>query len=147
MNFSYLDLIKKQIIVEEDVTNQVYALLQGKQLDDVTPKMMNGEVILTGSVPSEKANELTEVLEKIKQIPGVRIVANQLKTQTSETGTINISEHYQITGKSRVGNKYTVVVNGRILSENDDVDGMTIAKITADRILLEKEGTKYRIDY
>ena len=147
LNFPYPDLLKKQIVVEEDVINQIKGWLQEKQLADVVPAMVNGEVTLTGSVPTEKANDVTEVINKIKQIPGVRVVNNQVKGQTAETGIINISDHYQVTGKSRIGDKYTVVINGRILSENDDLDGMTIKKITADRIFLEKEGIKYRIDY
>lgn len=147
LNFPYLDLLKKDVIVEEDVVNQINGWLMEKQLADVVPKMVNGEITLTGTVPTENANELTGIIDKIKQIPGVRIVNNQVRSQTAETGTINISEHYHITGKSRIGSKYTVVINGRILSENDELDGMDITKITSDRILLEKDGVKYRIDY
>lgn len=147
LNFPYLDLLKKEIIVEEDVVNQINGWLQESQLLDVVPKMVNGEITLTGAVPTEKADELSKIIGKIKQLPGVRIVNNQVKSQTAETGTINISEHYQVTGKSRSGNKYTVVINGRILSENDELDGMDITKITSDRILLDKDGVKYRIDY
>lgn len=147
LNFAYLDLLKKQIIVEEDVVNQISSWLHQKQLSDVVPKMVNGEVTLTGAIPTEKASDLNEVIDKIKEIPGVRAVSNQVKSQTAETGMINISEHYQVTGKSRIGSKYTVVINGRILSENDDLDGMTIKRITPDRIFLEKDDVKYRIDY
>ena len=142
-----MDLLKKDVIVEEDVVNHINGWLMEKQLADVVPKMVNGEITLTGTVPTENANELTGIIDKIKQIPGVRIVNNQVRSQTAETGTINISEHYHITGKSRIGSKYTVVINGRILSENDELDGMDITKITSDRILLEKDGVKYRIDY
>ena len=147
LNFPYLDLLKKEIVVEEDVINQINLWLQKAELTDVVPKMVNGEVSLTGTAPAEKANAITEVVDKIKQIPGVRIVNNLVRTQTTETGTIDISDSYHVTGKSRIGNKYTVVINGRILSENDELDGMTITKIAPDRVLLEKDGVKYRIDY
>ncbi len=147
LNFPYLDLLKKQIVVEEDVVNQINIWLQNAQLSDITPKMVNGEITLSGTEPPGKTNELNEIVGKIKQIPGVRIVNNLVRIQTAETGIVDISDHYQVTGKSRIGSKYTVVINGRILSEDDDLDGMTITKITADRILLEKDGTKYRIDY
>ncbi len=147
LNFPYLDLLKKQIVVEEDVVNQINAWLRDAQLSEVVPKMTNGEVILTGGVPPAKVNEFTDILAKIKQIPGVRIVTNLVQTQTAETGIINISDHYPVTGKSRVGNKYTVVINGRILSEGDDLDGMTITQITSSRVMLEKEGDQFRIDY
>lgn len=147
LNFPYLDLLKKEIVVEEDVVNQIHSWLQDAQLPDITVKMGGSEVSLMGTVPPEKANDLNNIIAKIKQIPGVRVVNNMVRTQTAETGIVDISDQYPVTGKSRVGNKYTVVINGRILSENDDLDGMTITKITADRVLLEKDGTKYRIDY
>jgi type III secretion system YscD/HrpQ family protein len=113
----------------------------------VVPKMTNGEVTLTGTVPNDRVDEIKGIIGKIKQIPGVRIVNSVVKTQTTETGTVNISDHYKVTGKSRIGTRYTVVINGRILSENDELDGMTITKITPDRVLLESGGNKYRIDY
>ena len=50
LNFPYLDLLKKQIVVEEDVTNQIYALLLEKHLEDVVPQMVNGEITLTGTI-------------------------------------------------------------------------------------------------
>jgi type III secretion system YscD/HrpQ family protein len=147
LNFPYLDLLKKQIVVEEDVINQINLWLQNAQLFEVVPKMTNGEVTLTGTVPNDRVDEIKGIIGKIKQIPGVRIVNSVVKTQTTETGTVNISDHYKVTGKSRIGNRYTVVINGRILSENDELDGMTITKITTDRVLLESGGNKYRIDY
>lgn len=145
-NFAYLDLLKNRIIVEEDVINQIAAMMDAKQLTDVVTKMDNGEVILSGAAPADKANDITEVIGKIKKIPGVRLAINQVKTQTAETGIINISDKYHVSGKSRIGEKFTVIINGRILSENDDLDGMTIKKISTDRIILEKEGIQYRID-
>jgi type III secretion system YscD/HrpQ family protein len=148
LNFPYLDLLKKQIVVEEDVIKQINSWLQSAQLNDVTAKMNNnGEVTLSGTAPPEKGNEINAFIGQIKQIPGVRIVNNLIRAQTAETGIIDISEHYPVTGHSRLGDKYTVVINGRILSENDELDGMTITKITSDRVLLERDGVKYRIDY
>jgi type III secretion system YscD/HrpQ family protein len=147
LNFPYLDLLKKHIVVEEDVINQITAWLHHAQLSAVVPKMSAGEVTLTGTIPAEEVNQLNDIIAKIKQIPGVRIVANLVSFQTAETGVINISEHYPVTGQSRIGNKYTVVINGRILSEGDDLDGMTITQITAHHIMLERGGDKFRIDY
>jgi type III secretion system YscD/HrpQ family protein len=147
LNFPYLDLLKKQVVVEEDVIAQTQSWLRADQMPDVTVKMSNGEVILAGSYPQEKANELSDILNKIREIPGVRAAYNQAQTQTAETGIIDISAHYPVTGKSRLGNKFTVVINGRILSEGDDLDGMTITKITANQVLLQKDRDKYRIDY
>lgn len=147
LNFPYIDLLKKQVIVEEDVLLQTQAWLRSAQLPDVTVKMNNAEVILGGSYPPDKANQLNEVFNKVKQIPGIHTVFNEAQTQTAETGVMDITQHYPVTGKSRLGNKFTVVINGRIVSEGDELDGMTITKITANQVLLQKDKDKFRIDY
>ena len=77
----------------------------------------------------------------------MRIVSNQTHPQTADTGIIDISSRYPVTGKSRIGNKFTVVINGRILSEGDDLDGMNITKITTNHVYLQKDRDKFRIDY
>jgi type III secretion system YscD/HrpQ family protein len=147
LNFPYLDLLKKQIVVEEDIVNKIQDWLHNAQLFDVTSKIHNGEVSLNGFIPPDRSNEFNEIIGKIKQIPGVRIVNNLVRSQTVEKGITDLSDHYQVNGESRIGNKFTVVINGHILSEGDDLDGMTITQITDDRISLEKDGEKFRIDY
>ncbi|WP_068467253.1 type III secretion system inner membrane ring subunit SctD [Candidatus Protochlamydia phocaeensis] len=147
VNFPYLDLLKRQIVVEEDVVNQINVWLQDANLRNITAKMSNGEVTLTGNVPADRNTELNEIMTRIKGIPGVRIVNNFARTQAPEMGIINISNRYEITGQSRLGDKYTVVINGRILSSGDVLDGMTITQIKPNTVFLEKDGTKYRIDY
>ena len=54
LNFPYLDLLKKQIVVEEDVITQITNWLQEKQLTDVVPKMNQREVTLSGNIPRNK---------------------------------------------------------------------------------------------
>ncbi len=147
VNFPYLDLLKKQIVVEEDVLNQINTWLQEHNLRNVTPKMSNGEISLNGKLPSDKSNDLAQVIIQIKGIPGVRIVNNYVEAQAPELGIINISDQYEVTGQSRIGNKYTVIINGHILSEGDVLDGMRITSIQPSIILLEKGNSKYRIDY
>lgn len=148
LNFPNLDSLKKQVVIEEDVINQIRAWVQESGLDDITPKMTNGEITLSGGAPIEKENEINQLVSKVKQIPGVRIVNNYIKSQAPEkVGITNLSDHYDVTGKSRSGDKYTVVVNGRILSEGDNLDGMDITKITPNTIFLQKDDKKFRIDY
>lgn len=148
LNFPYLDLLKKQIVVEEEIVNQIQGWLQDSQLVDSTAKMANGEVTLNGTVQPDQGNDLNEVIAKIKQIPGVRVVTNLIRSQTTEMGITDLSDQYPVTGRSRIGNKLAVVINGRILSEGEDLDGMTITKITDHRIHLENQGgDKFRIDY
>lgn len=147
LNFPYLDLLKNQVIVEEDVIKQIELWLQQYNLRNVAVNMVNGEINLTGDFPSDKTDEFNSVVQQIKDIQGVRVVNNLTKSQAPEMGIINISDQYEVTGQSRLGEKYTVVVNGRILSEGDIIDGMTISRITPNTIFLNQGDLKYRIDY
>jgi hypothetical protein len=42
---------------------------------------------------------------------------------------------------------YSVVVNGRILTVGEILDGMSLVSIESNTILLEKDGLRYKIDY
>lgn len=147
LNFPYLDLLKKQVIVEEDVLSQIKVWLQDYGLSKVTAKMSSGEVTLNGSAPADSVSKQEELFEKIKGIPGVRVVNNLIHSEILESGLVNISDHYEVTGQSKLGDRYTVVINGRILSKGDSLDGMLITNVTPSYILLEKDNVKYRIDY
>jgi len=147
LNFPYLDLLKKQIVVDEDVVNAIKALLHDAKLLDVVPKMANGEIVLTGTTPPNQLQGLNEMIAKIKQIPGIRVVTNQVRNQIAEPGVANISDHYPVKGKSRIGSKLTVVINGRILSEGDELDGMKIISITPQQVMLQRGQDRFRIDY
>lgn len=147
LNFPYLDILSTQVVVEEDILNQIQSELQDKRIFDVTSQISNGTVVLNGMVPPESSHNLDEVVSKIRQIPGVRLVNNLVRVNVVETGILNISDHYPVTGKSRIGDKYTVVINGRILSEGNDLDGMIITQITSNHIFLERGVDKFRIDY
>ncbi|MCE2982869.1 MAG: type III secretion system inner membrane ring subunit SctD, partial [Parachlamydia sp.] len=147
INFPYLDLLKKQLVVEEDVISQINVWLQELNLRNVVPKMTNGEVLFTGNAPTDRAAELADLIARTKKIQGVRLVTNNIKGQAAEMGVINISDRYEVTGQSRLGERYTVLINGRILSEGDMLDGMRITSIKPNGVFLEKEGAKYRIDY
>lgn len=147
VNFPYLDLLKNQVVVEEDVINQITSWLQQEGIRNVTPKLTNGEISLSGNVPADHEKQFEEIVAKVKDIPGIRTVNDLTVSQSADLGILNISDQYEVSGQSRVGDKFTVLMNGRIISENDVMDGMTVTKITANTIFLEREGIKYRIDY
>lgn len=147
-NFPYLDLLEKRIIVEEDLVAQIAVALQESGFRDILVKVNNGEVNLSGNIPFGQKNALDQVIGKIKNITGVRTVNNLVAELPTEEAIINISDNYRITGSSTdsLGN-INVVIKGRILSKDDNLDGMKIIKIDSGSIFLEKEGSKYRIDY
>ncbi len=149
LHFPYPNLLKQQIIVEEDVLNQVHRVLQKDHSLPVSAELKNGEVVLTGHLPEDQAAEIQKAIGEIKQIEGVQLVNNKIEflTQAPEAGIINITDRYRVTGESRIGNQYTVVINERIVSEGDTLDGMQITQITPDHVFLENAEGQYQIDY
>lgn len=147
LNFPYLDGLKKQIIIEEDIVQQAQSWLTGANLTDITVEIKNGEIIVAGNYPNEKSTIFSDLIDKIEQLPGVRSVKNQTSPRTIETGIIDITDQYAVTGTSRVNKRYTVVINGRILSEGDDLNGMTIDRVSPNSIELHRGNDRFRISY
>lgn len=147
-NFPYLDLLERKLVVEEDVISQVSANLQKEGFKDVSVLMTNGELTLSGFIPSGKDSIYASLVNDFKQIPGVRGVRSFVSEQAPEASMINLSDRYEVTGSSAIGKgNISVVINGRIYSRGDILDGMNIISIKSNVIFLERDGTKYRIDY
>lgn len=147
-NFSYLDLLDRRMIVEEDVIIQANQALQSIGLKDVTAQMSNGELTLTGNIPQSKTADLNKLVPNLKNIQGVRAVKNFVIELQPEQSMINVSDRYEVTGFAQKGGvNMNVVINGRVLSRGDSLDGMVITSIKPNAIFLEKDNVKYRIDY
>lgn len=148
LNFPYPELLEKKVVVEEDVIAQVKQLLLEKGLREVTVSLSGGEITLGGFIPYGKTQDLDAIVATIKAYPGIRSVRSLVTEQAPEEMVVNLSDQYQVTGYSNMGGKnLTVVINGKILTEGDLLDGMKIISIRPGEILLEKGGTKYKIDY
>lgn len=146
-NFPYLDRLSKQVVVEEDVISSTTNLLQNMGLRDVVVQMTGGEVTLSGGIQANKMPELEHAVAEIKAIPGIRSVKNFVNEVAPEQAMINISDKYEVTGYSKQGSNLSVVINGRILTKGDEMDGMTIKEIRSNVIFLERDGVQYRIDF
>jgi len=147
INFPYLDLLKRDVLVEEDVLNQISGWLINGGFTSVLPKMVNGEVSLSGNIPASLEDNFPKIISQIQAIPGVRAVYNFTQSKSTDLGIKNISNQYQVTGSTKIGNKYTVQINGRILSEGDQIDNMRITSITSSAVFLEDANKKFKIDY
>lgn len=149
VNFPYYDLLENKVVVEEDVVNQVYNLLSKANMRGIIAKFNNGELIFGGTAAYEQQDKLKEIMEQSRMIPGVRTVKNTvIVTAPEQVGVIDLTSRYEVTGRSQLGgNKYSVVIEGKILQEKDILDGMTITKITADAIYLKKGDSQFRINY
>lgn len=146
-NFRYIDLLENKVIVEEDVVGSVLRDLLGIGINGVTVQISNGELLLTGAIPEGKKTDFEKLVLQFQTIPGVRAVRNLVSEKAPSEAVQNISDRYLVTGTSRVGEgKLNVVINGRILSTGDILDGMKITTINPSYVLLEKDGAMYRID-
>lgn len=146
-NFPYPELLEKKIIVDQEILGAINGILQSKGLKNLTTKLDNGEVSITGGIPTGKAEDMNAALTEIKDVRGVRGIRNLTTGIAPEQAIVNISDKYDITGISNLAGKLSVVINGRILMQGDSLDGMTVTSIQSNVIYLEKDGTKYKIDF
>lgn len=147
-NFPYLDLLEKRVIVEEDIVSAVSSVLQSMGFRDIVAQLTNGELTLTGVIAKGKQKDFDNVMTEIRKIPGVRSVKNFVTEVAPEATMINITDKYEVTGYSRTGSgTVNVVINGKILSKGDSLDGMFITEIRPNAVLLEKDNVQYRIDF
>jgi type III secretion system YscD/HrpQ family protein len=146
-NFRYLDLLEKKVVVDEDVIAGVTSQLQTLGLKNAAVQVSNGELVISGNLPGNKTEAFQKLLKQFSGIQGVWNVRNLVTELPPEQTLINISDKYTVTGYSNLGNTISVVINGRILSQGDSLDGMAITTIKPNMIMLEKDAVKYRIDY
>lgn len=146
-NFPYLDLLEKRVIVDEDTISSINNLLDNMGFRDIKVRLDSGDVSLSGKIPIGKSADIDALIAEIRSLPGIRNVRNLIAEVAPEQSMVNISDKYEVSGVSNQGGTLNVVINGRILSKGDVLDGMTITSIQANVIFLEKEGVKYRIDY
>ncbi len=148
MNFPYLDLLDNQVVVENNLNLQIQGLLIEKGFSAVTFQLTNGELVLSGRVDDKDSSDYTSLLQKLKALPGVRMVKNFVVYTTAETSRMDLSDQYQVSGFSQGDSKhFFVVINGKVFTLGDSLDGMTITGIQSNVVLLEKDGIKFRINY
>ncbi|PWU13333.1 MAG: EscD/YscD/HrpQ family type III secretion system inner membrane ring protein [Chlamydiae bacterium] len=148
LNFPYLDRLENQVIVETNLQMQVESVLIEKGFSSVTYQLSNGELVLAGRVDQKKAHTFNAIIDQFYTVPGIRLIKNFVIYTKADTSRIDISSKYQITGYSKKDDQNMfVVINGKILTIEDVVDGMKITEILSNTVLLEKDGVKFRINY
>jgi len=147
-HFPHLDMLDDKVYVDQTLNLEVSAKLQSSGFNGIRFEQTNGAVLLSGFFDGKKNSEFEKLIQSIEDIQGIRSVQNVAVASSAEAARINISDNYQVTGFAKYdGNNFSVVINGRILTLGDNIDGMDITKIMKDTILLEKEGLKYKINY
>ncbi|HEX2583059.1 MAG TPA: type III secretion system inner membrane ring subunit SctD [Chlamydiales bacterium] len=147
-NFPYLDKLQNNIAVEENVTAFVQGLLVSKGFGSVAFQVSGGELILTGGYAAKREEEFKKTVKDLNAVKGISSVKNFAMPSAANSLGIDITQQYQVTGSSLYdGHAYSVILNGKIYSVGDSVDGMEITTIDRTSVQLEKGGLKYRIDY
>lgn len=152
VNFNYLNLLQNRVVVEQEITDEITANLIQNGFGAVVPAFSAGDLVLTGYVSSTSTYEFQQLVSSFQEIPGVRSIKNFVVAVSPEQGVIDLNkrfpEKYRVTGFSKHGDvNINVVINGRILTRGDQIDGMTITSIQPHTIFLEKDGLKYKIEY
>jgi type III secretion system YscD/HrpQ family protein len=148
VNFPYLDRLQNEVVIEEMLNAQVAGLIGAQNLGGVTFLLSNGNVILAGRYSELKESEYKHLIKELNGLKGVASVKSFAVAAHPSQAGIDISQNYQVGGFSTYnGEGYSVVMNGKIYTLGDDVDGMKISSIEKSTILLEKDGLKYKIDY
>lgn len=148
LNFPYLDRLENQVVIETNLQMQVESILSEKGFGSVTYQISNGELILAGRVDQKKAHTFNAIIDQFYTVPGIRLIKNFVIYTKADTSRIDLSTKYQITGYSKKDDQNMfVVINGKILTIEDVIDGMKITEILSNMVLLEKDGVKFRINY
>jgi type III secretion system YscD/HrpQ family protein len=148
MNFPYIDRLENQVVVENNLIIEVESMLIEKGYSGVTFELKNGELVLSGRVDSKMMDPFVEVVDHFKTLRGIRQVKNFVIYTTADTSRIDLSSKYHVTGYSKKDDKsFYVVINGKILSSGDTLDGMMITGVLPNMVLLEKDGLKFKINY
>lgn len=148
VNFPYLDRLENNVVVEETLNAQVQAMIGAQNLGAVTFVLSNGGVILTGRYNETMTKEYDTLIKALNALKGITSVKSFAVASHPSQAGIDVTGQYTVTGSSTYdGRGYSVVMNGKIYTLGDRVDGMQITSIEPSTILLEKDGLKYKIDY
>ncbi len=147
-NFSYPDLLENRVVVEEDLLTRASIVLRNNGLSNVRPSFTDGDLKLSGTMPFGAKEQLAAAIVELSKVQGVRNVQNLVAEQRPSESLVNLSDRYKVSGMSdQGGESRTVVINGRILSVGDAIDGLTVTSISPESVFLERAGVKYKIDY
>ncbi len=148
INFPYLDKLDNQVVVESNLMTQVESELLERGYNNVTYQLTNGELVLAGRVDGADSPKFDGLVKSFKALPGIRSVKNFVIYTTEDSSLVDLSSKYKVMGFSkRDGESHYVVINGKILTLGDTIDGMTIMNIETTMVLLEKDGLKFKINY
>ncbi len=148
INFPYAEKLTNRVTVEEILNIEVASLMLSKGFASVSFQLNQGSIVLSGLYTEERKKEYAALLKELNTLPGVHAVKNLATPTSHQMARIDLSQQYQVSGSSLFdGRGYSVILNGKVFTRGDFVDGMKITSIESNTILLEKDGLKYTINY
>lgn len=148
INFPYLDRLDNQVVVESNLNTQIQSVLMEKGFNNVTYQLTDGELMLAGRVDSKDSSKFDSMVKEFKAIAGIRSLKNYVVFTNEDSLLVDLSTKYKVMGYSKKdeSNQF-VVINGKILTLGDNLDGMIITSISPSLVVLEKDGLKFKINY
>jgi type III secretion system YscD/HrpQ family protein len=148
VNFPYLDRLQNNVAVVETLNTEIQSMLASQGFGGVSFELVGGRLILMGGYNKAMQTGYDKLLKTFNRLPGITRVQNLAVAGTPENSGIDISQQYQISGSAlHDGERYSVILNGKIYTAGDTIDAMKITAIGQKTILLEKDGLKYKINY
>ncbi len=147
-HFDYLDRLTNRVYVEEEIYQEIWVRLQAAGFGAISATLSNGEINLSGYVPSDQFDAFQKIAAQIETVPGIRLMKTFVVPITADTAVIDLTGQYQVTGYSKLGGaNINVVINGKIMHRGDTIDGMTVTSMGPNTIYLKKGVVKYKIQY
>jgi type III secretion system YscD/HrpQ family protein len=148
VNFPYLDRLENQVVVESNLMTQVQSLLMERGFNNVAYQLTDGELVLSGRVDGNDSSRFDTLIKEFKGLSGIRVLKNYVVYTTEDSSLVDLSTKYKVMGFSKKdGTNQYIVINGKILTKGDLLDGMNILNISPNMVLLEKDGLKFKINY
>ncbi len=147
-NFPYPNLLENKVAIEANLQLQIQSMLAESDYLSVNFSLTGGELVLSGRVDDRDSSDFALLVTKIEAIPGILTVKNFVVYSNIDSVRVDLSEQYKISGFS-VGTNHElfVVINQKIYSNGDSLNGMIITDIQPHTIFLEKDGIKFKINY
>ncbi len=148
INFPYLDKLDNQVVIEGNLTTQLQSMLLERGFNNVTYQLTDGELVLSGRIDGKDEARFNLLIKELKALSGIRMLKNFVVYTSEESSLVDLSNSYKVMGYSKKdGENQFVVINGKILTLGDTLDGMTITEISQSMVFLEKDGLKFKINY
>lgn len=147
-HFPYLELLERNVVVEEEVINQASTMIEKSGVRGIRLVLDNGAIVISGALTGTDRQILKDMEPDLKMIRGVREVRLLISDAMPSESMIDLSDRYVVSGvASQAGQNINVVINGRILTVGDNLDGLIIKRIEGSTIFLERDGFMYKIEF